>query len=562
MLGPRPGAKKRANKLNVSGLGRSLVNQQKKDQQDQKLSDRYTTEANPYGSGSNLQSVTEQRPLDELLSTAELSGKDFTTERTAAIKVISRPAGSASNLSSEERDSLVQQHYLNAGKLTVPRRPKWSKNMSAHELDSLEKEAFLAWRRSLAMLQEDPKLRLAMTPFERNIEVWRQLWRVIERSHLVVQIVDARNPLFYRSEDLDTYVRSFGTKDVLLLINKADLLTDLQRTLWQQHLVKSGIPFAFFSAKQSSVNNLEGLSDAEHEVAPRKEELENTTSILSVEKLEALFKSAAPAVEDGVQLQIGLVGYPNVGKSSTINALIGAKKVSVSSTPGKTKHFQTINLTEDLMLCDCPGLVFPNFAQTKAELVCQGVLPIDQLRDCMSPSALVTERIPKVFLEHVYHIRLHTDPVTALDLLETYAAYRGFNRTGGGAPDSSRSARLILKDYVNAKLPFAMPPPSFEGSEKDFNAEFYEAAAKSITVSHETAPDGGASEAESAHALSVKSQSKNVHSHSDDYNAEDDLDRDFFNGVSDRGTASLPFHLRGKSAKAGGKSSKKHNKGR
>ena len=37
---------------------------------------------------------------------------------------------------------------------------------------------------------------------------------------------------------------------------------------------------------------------------------------------------------------IGLVGYPNVGKSSTINALVGAKCVAVGSTPGKTKHFQ------------------------------------------------------------------------------------------------------------------------------------------------------------------------------------------------------------------------------
>ena len=45
------------------------------------------------------------------------------------------------------------------------------------------------------------------------------------------------------------------------------------------------------------------------------------------------------------KLVVGLVGYPNVGKSSAINALIGEKKVSVSSTPGKTKHFQTINLS-------------------------------------------------------------------------------------------------------------------------------------------------------------------------------------------------------------------------
>lgn len=79
-----------------------------------------------------------------------------------------------------------------------------------------------------------------LTPFERNIEVWRQLWRVLERSHLVVQIVDARNPLNFRCEDLESYVLDVegpegeqgtggGLRRNLLLINKSDLLTAKQR---------------------------------------------------------------------------------------------------------------------------------------------------------------------------------------------------------------------------------------------------------------------------------------------------------------------------------------------
>ena len=83
---------------------------------------------------------------------------------------------------------------------------------------------------------------LLLTPFERNLEVWRQLWRVIERSHLIVQIVDARNPLRFRCEDLEMYVREVegpegeqGTgsreRNTLLLINKADLLTAKQRSI-------------------------------------------------------------------------------------------------------------------------------------------------------------------------------------------------------------------------------------------------------------------------------------------------------------------------------------------
>jgi large subunit GTPase 1 len=176
-----------------------------------------------------------------------------------------------------------------------------------------------------------------------------------------------------------------------------------------------------------------------------------------------------------------LVGYPNVGKSSTINALIGAKKVSVSSTPGKTKHFQTIHLSDKVLLCDCPGLVFPNFATTKAELVCQGILPIDQLREFTGPAGLVAKRIPQPFLEALYGMKIRIRPLeeggtgvpTAEEMLSAYAKARGFTRTGQGQPDESRAARYILKDYVNGKLLFCQPPP-LDIDPFEFNRELYD----------------------------------------------------------------------------------------
>jgi large subunit GTPase 1 len=129
------------------------------------------------------------------------------------------------------------------------------------------------------------------------------------------------------------------------------------------------------------------------------------------------------------KLTVGLVGYPNVGKSSTINALVGAKKVSVSSTPGKTKNFQTIHLSDTMVLCDCPGLVFPQFAGTNAEMICDGVLPIDQMREFTAPVDLVTRRIPQEVLEATYGLRIHRIPIeeggsgipTGRELLSTYA---------------------------------------------------------------------------------------------------------------------------------------------
>ena len=186
--------------------------------------------------------------------------------------------------------------------------------------------------------------------------------------------------------------------------------------------------------------------------------------------------------DDHKKVTVGLVGYPNVGKSSTINTLIGAKKVSVSATPGKTKHFQTIHLSPSIILCDCPGLVFPNFASTRAELVCNGILPIDQLREFTGPVALVCERIPQAFLESVYGIKIPirsseeggTGIPTAEELLVAYAQARGFTKTGQGQPDESRAARYVLKDYVAGKLLFCHPPLYTNSIDPhDFNCEIY-----------------------------------------------------------------------------------------
>jgi large subunit GTPase 1 len=159
-----------------------------------------------------------------------------------------------------------------------------------------------------------------------------------------------------------------------------------------------------------------------------------------------------------------------VGKSSTINAIIGEKRVSVSSTPGKTKHFQTIHLTPSLVLCDCPGLVFPTFSTTKADQVCNGVLPIDQLREHTGPCTLVAKRIPKGVLEATYGIRIRTVPIedggtgipTSAELCSTYAIARGYVRSSQGNPDEARAARYILKDYVNVSVYIPFDTTSYQ----------------------------------------------------------------------------------------------------
>ncbi|XP_004343924.1 large subunit GTPase [Capsaspora owczarzaki ATCC 30864] len=583
---------------------------------------------------ARLQSVTEQGDLDEFLTTAELAGQEFTAEKLN-VSVVTEPQHSAL-LSREEQKIQEMVHKEHSEMLTVPRRPAWDEDTSAEELQTKERESFLEWRRQLAWLQDEKGV--IMTPFERNLEVWRQLWRVIERCHIVVQIVDARNPLLFRSSDLEKYVKEIDrTKKNILLVNKADMLTEEQRTQWKQYFEANKITFAFWSANaelsrlaeiaelrkleetvatmESNLNvsgrasssssaaaaaaapaassapapaaeadddddndqweseeeegddadeagedeewetdegEEEDEEEEEEEPEPEPEPVPEPEPAPAPAPAHVRIKGAAPSkfptrvdprtgvvlsgptkaapnhapapkpaapasaassvleeptitpaalravrkhlssihvfngpelfllfralgsrlvAEDEV-LNIGLVGYPNVGKSSSINALMGEKKVAVSATPGKTKHFQTINVSEDLILCDCPGLVFPTFLSTKAEMVCNGMLPIDQLREYVGPTALVAQRIPRRVIESTYGIKLIRPaegqdpdrPPTAHELLHCYGFNRGF-MTAHGSPDEPRSARYILKDYVKGKLLFCHPPPNVDAAE-------------------------------------------------------------------------------------------------
>jgi len=209
--------------------------------------EEYITNAHQEAGWVKMRSVTEQGALDEFLATAELAGTDFTAEKMNNVKIIHTDQRNPYLLSAAEERSALRKHRDNKGRLTVPRRPKWDASTTPEKLDQLERESFLNWRRGLAELQENQDL--LMTPFERNLEVWRQLWRVIERSDLVVQIVDARNPLLFRSEDLEVYVKAVDPKkENLLLINKADMMTFKQRQAWARYLKNAKISYKFFSA--------------------------------------------------------------------------------------------------------------------------------------------------------------------------------------------------------------------------------------------------------------------------------------------------------------------------
>jgi large subunit GTPase 1 len=480
----------------------------------------------------------ERNDLDEFLAMAELGDRDFTAERRGAV-VVSMGDGSdpnaAADPNAEERERQRRARVADAenahrDKLKVPRRPPWTRETPPDVLDQNERRAFLEWRRALAAVEEDE--RLTLTPFEKNLEIWRQLWRVCERSDIVVQVVDARDPLFYRCPDLEAFVKELdgGRKKTMLLLNKADLLSRELRDAWSEYFDANGIEYLWWSAKAATEateqrekeqklletaslaeraarvgNGLDGgASGSEDELSDegdegneasdvtgpsadgtnireytRRDELATDRSgLLAREDLLCILeRRAEEAAGEGARARrkdqrvvVGMVGYPNVGKSSTVNALVAKKKTGVSATPGKTKHFQTLELGDGLLLADCPGLVFPSFTASRAELVCNGVLPIDRLTDVRQPVSIVAKRIPRHLIERVYKMKLplpalHEDQhrnATAGELLRAYSAARGLT-VQHGRPDEQRAGRAVLKDFINGKLLFCVGPEGYDG---------------------------------------------------------------------------------------------------
>ncbi|VVA90493.1 unnamed protein product [Arabis nemorensis] len=446
-----------------------------------------------------LESVTEVSDIDAIIEQAEEAERLFTINHsnTTPLPINLDTNSSSSTIAAEEwREQQKIEEALHASSLQVPRRPPWTPEMSVEELDANEKQAFLNWRRMLVSLEENEKL--VLTPFEKNLDIWRQLWRVLERSDLIVMVVDARDPLFYRCPDLEAYAQEIDEhKKIMLLVNKADLLPSDVREKWAEYFRRNDILFVFWSAIAATAtlegkvlkeqwrkpDNFQKTDDPEVVIYGR-DELLGRLQFEAQEIVKARNSKAASIASSSQSLTVesqhdravvGFVGYPNVGKSSTINALVGEKRTGVTSTPGKTKHFQTLIISDELMLCDCPGLVFPSFSSSRYEMIACGVLPIDRMTEHREAIKVVADKVPRHVIESVYNISLpkpkpyerQSRPPHAAELLRAYCASRGYVASSG-LPDETKAARLILKDYIGGKLPhFALPPGMTEGDESE-----------------------------------------------------------------------------------------------
>lgn len=469
---------------------------------------------------------------EEYLSIAKMSNKKY--EALQEHQVLQNIHCDTVQINPNELNKILLENTLKNSDLTmkeqsaiqIPRRPKYVKGMKPKEFENLENEAFLNWRRALAEVEISNE-KAIITPFEKNISVWRQLWITIEKCQVLIQIVDARNPLFFRSADLEMYIKSIdNNKEYLLLVNKADLLSEELRISWADYFKKNGINFMFFSALvedekllseedlkkqlEEALNKNKNKEEEEDEESDEenedntktentitkevekevvkvevkelvKEEIKDNSTpneilsyysgitkddykIYNREELIAVIKKISNGKEknqNSKAYMIGFIGFPNVGKSSVINVLMQKKKVGVAMMPGKTKHYQTLFLPDDNEIClmDCPGLVFPTFTFSKADLVIQGIVPIDKIVDFLMPIQLIIYNIPKPVLEKQYKIKL-PDLYSASQFCQFVANKYGY-LTGRSIPSEAKAAKIVLKDYVSGHLLYCYNRPDY-----------------------------------------------------------------------------------------------------
>lgn len=357
--------------------------------------------------------------------------------------------------------------------LTNKKKIKEIELENKREYEQLENEAFLSWRRQLAELEEKHP-QLSVTPYEKNINIWKQLWIVIEKCDVLVEIVDARNPMFFKCDDLRAYVLDEGKAHVLL-VNKADYLNYRERITWIDYFQSKGIDCLFFSALNSEIEDLtEDKEDIKDDfllkypnVKPEQSKVLTKDELLEALKLQIPKHTQNTQNNQDIKKEvnyIGFVGYPNVGKSSIMNVLLQKKKLAVAAYPGKTKHYQTIFLDDDQNTClmDCPGLVFPNFTITKAHLVINGVMPIDHIRDFQEAVSIILQHVPREQLERSYKIKLD-EFYSVSQFLEAIAIHKGYY-TGRNLPDMFKVSKLLLKDFITGKLLYCFKRPDYDES--------------------------------------------------------------------------------------------------
>jgi ribosome biogenesis GTPase A len=239
------------------------------------------------------------------------------------------------------------------------------------------------------------------------VNFWLMVDKVIDRSDVVLEVLDARVPHESRNIELEERVKKKGKK-LLYVLNKCDLASPalLEKAKKDLH------PSVFVSSRKHL-----------------------GTTILRNKILSMGSKD---------KVMVGVCGYPNTGKSSLINALSGRSKTKTSPESGFTKAIQLASAGR-IMMIDTPGVV-PHGDKDEVLLAMIGAKDASRVKDPDVPILRIMEIYPRKVSEF-YNVPV-SDPDT---MLESIAKKSG-RLFKGGEPDTEATARMMLRDWQTGKF--------------------------------------------------------------------------------------------------------------
>lgn len=270
--------------------------------------------------------------------------------------------------------------------------------------------------------------------------IWNELYKVIDSSDVLIQVLDARDPVGTRCGTVERYLRNEAShKHMILVLNKVDLVPTSVAAAWVKILAKEYPTIAF----HASINNSFGKGS-----------------------LIQILRQFASLHSDKKQISVGLIGFPNAGKSSIINTLRKKKVCNVAPIPGETKVWQYVALMKRIFLIDCPGIVPPSSNDSDAELLLKGVVRVENVSNPEAYIPTVLSRCKVKHLERTYEISGWNDSTEFLAKL----AKKGGRLLKGGEPDEASVAKMVLNDFMRGKIPWFIGPKGLSSSNDEINS--------------------------------------------------------------------------------------------
>jgi nuclear GTP-binding protein len=281
----------------------------------------------------------------------------------------------------------------------------------------------------------------------------KELRKVVEKADVILQVLDARDPLGTLSTTVEDMVLAKSGKRLVYVLNKADLVPRDVLVSWLQFLRASHPTIPFKSNTQQQKGN---LSQGSGKVAKQTGDTLQNSRAVGGEELLGLLKNYCRSGDTKTLISVGIVGFPNVGKSSLINSLLRTRAMGVSPTPGFTKQNQEVILDKNIRLIDSPGIVFADGDTTATAL--RNCVNVEDMIDVYTPVQGILERCPAQYLMQLYSITKYADN-DPLSFLALVAKATGKLKKGGIA-NTDAAARVVLHDWNTGKIKYYCRPPA------------------------------------------------------------------------------------------------------